>query len=143
MASDCNKCQTKVLVVSQEPNFLFVISYGLRELGFPVKTVLSIAEAIDVVETWEPDFVLSDISLSDSQGITLYDFLKMYSPSMIKRGCLAILSGSEYTSSNMIQDPDVTYLCTPPDFGKLVKLISQNATRPEITIPQLASVLNT
>jgi len=134
MFSDNLDYEIKVLIVSTKVNFLYIISYGLRELGFAVETVLSVTEAMDTIEVWEPDFILSDISIDEAQGISLYDFIKMYSPLTIKSGRFAILSPTEDTPVDKSHDPDITYICKPPDFNKLVELIHTNCNK----IPKIA-----
>jgi DNA-binding NtrC family response regulator len=129
MIPDSIDCEIKVLVVSTKVNFLYIISYGLKELGFSVETVLSLPEAMETIEIWEPDFVLSDITVEEAQGISLYDFIHMYNPGMIKAGCFAVLSPTEDVPVNKNHNPDVTYICKPPDFSKLVELIHNNCNR--------------
>lgn len=129
MVSNTNDFEIKVLIVSTKINFLYIISYGLQELGFAVETVLSVPAAMEAIEIWEPDFVLSDITIEEAQGISLHDFIQMYKPEMIKTGCFAVLTPTEDIPLDKNHDPDITYVCKPPDFGKLVKLINTNCDR--------------
>jgi signal transduction histidine kinase/DNA-binding response OmpR family regulator len=63
----------KVLVVDDEPDARELITAVLEECGAEVKTSASAAEAIEKLEEWKPDVLISDIGMPEEDG---YDLIR-------------------------------------------------------------------
>ncbi len=60
-----------ILVVDDEPAIVELISFNLRKAGYCVLTARTGEEALQVVETQEPDLILLDVMLPGSDGFTI------------------------------------------------------------------------
>lgn len=62
---------SRVLVADDEENLRLVLETLLRRHGYEVKAVPSAEEALAVVDTFAPDFVLADVRMGGMSGIDL------------------------------------------------------------------------
>lgn len=63
----------RILAVDDEADATEVISAILGAAGAEVKTAASVAQAIDLIERWEPDVLISDIGIPNQDG---YDLIR-------------------------------------------------------------------
>ena len=61
----------KVLVVDDEPDARRLLTEVLSRRGAEVLTAASAAEALEVLQTWRPDVLLSDVGMPDGDGYEL------------------------------------------------------------------------
>jgi two-component system, NtrC family, response regulator AtoC len=66
----------RVLVVDDEENIRLVLSTLLRRNGYQAEVVNSAEKALEMVEQFEPDFVLADVKMPGMSGIELCAELK-------------------------------------------------------------------
>jgi PAS domain S-box-containing protein len=62
---------TRVLVVDDDPEFLDLAALVLRRAGAEVRAVSSAAQAYDLVNSWLPDVVLTDLAMPGEDGFML------------------------------------------------------------------------
>ena len=67
---------TTCLVVDDEPAILRLVAVVLRDLGCETLTAVNAESALEIVETTEPDFVISDVKLPGIDGVELASRLK-------------------------------------------------------------------
>jgi len=72
------KKKQRVLVVDDYPHVLTLIETDLRLLGFEVITTTSGKEALDLVESAEPDIMLLDISMPGMNGFEVLRRLRTF-----------------------------------------------------------------
>jgi DNA-binding response OmpR family regulator len=61
-----------ILLVDDEEDFLKAISIGLKEKGLNVKTAGSGEQALNVLETFTPELVITDLRMQPMNGFDLY-----------------------------------------------------------------------
>ncbi|MEW5895538.1 MAG: response regulator [Candidatus Omnitrophota bacterium] len=66
----------KVLLVDDEPDILYVISFRLGKAGFDVITAANGADALAVVDKEEPDVVLLDVMMPGMDGFEVCKEMK-------------------------------------------------------------------
>jgi len=67
---------SRVLIVDDEPDIVFMIKVILRSEGFDVVPASSVAEARAQLSNDDPDLVLLDLRLSDGEGWEVLDDLR-------------------------------------------------------------------
>ena len=70
----------RVLVVDDETDTRQLISHSITRRGAEVKTCGSAREALELVEQWRPDVLLSDIGMPDEDGYTLISKVRALPP---------------------------------------------------------------
>src|SRR3989475_5012739 len=68
--------KTKILVVDDEPAIREVLEMILQEWGYDVRLAADGAEAKEMVETYDPDIVISDVVMPQLSGLDLLRCLK-------------------------------------------------------------------
>src|SRR5688572_16836932 len=68
--------KTKVLIVDDEPAIREVLEMILQEWGYEVKLATDGAEARDLVESYNPEIVISDVVMPQLSGLDLLRILK-------------------------------------------------------------------
>jgi len=69
-----------ILVVDDEKAFALLVSQILRDEGYRVKTVSSGEEALKILDSYEPDLIISDIKMPGMDGIALMETVKKKYP---------------------------------------------------------------
>lgn len=64
-----------VLVVDDEPSFCFAITEILRISGYEVHQASSVRQALALLDTIEPDLILTDIMMPDRDGLSFLRLL--------------------------------------------------------------------
>src|SRR5689334_7529110 len=75
-----NMRKTKVLVVDDEPAIREVLEMILQEWGYDVRLASDGAEAKEMVESYDPDIVISDVVMPQLSGLDLLRCLKAGNP---------------------------------------------------------------
>jgi PAS domain S-box-containing protein len=70
----------RVLVVDDEPDTLEFIETVLAEYGAEVKAVMSVAKALQLMENWKPDILVSDIGMPGEDGYSLIGKVRAMKP---------------------------------------------------------------
>jgi DNA-binding NtrC family response regulator len=73
--------KTKVLIVDDEPAIREVLEMILQEWGYDVRLAVDGAEAKELVESYDPDIVISDVVMPQLSGLDLLRCLKAGNPS--------------------------------------------------------------
>ncbi len=75
-----NMRKTKVLIVDDEPAIREVLEMILQEWGYEVRLASDGAEAKEMVESYDPDVVISDVVMPQLSGLDLLRCLKAGNP---------------------------------------------------------------
>jgi len=71
MNSESNTTKIRVLLIEDEPDFLFISSRILQKAGFDVIESQSGKEALELVTTQKPDLILTDLCLPVMDGFEI------------------------------------------------------------------------
>ncbi len=74
--------RSRIVVVDDNKNFLRVVSYQLRNLGFEVFETVSAEEAISQVQEESPSLVITDLRMPEMDGLELLDRLLALDPQL-------------------------------------------------------------
>lgn len=72
----------KILVVDDEKAIRYFISATLQANGYDVITAVTAKEATEMISSHCPDVVLLDLGLPDTDGITVLESVRKWSPTM-------------------------------------------------------------
>jgi CheY-like chemotaxis protein len=81
--TDQSHLPIKVLLVEDDPDAREVIAAGLTEVGFEVHAVSGAVKALELLDVWLPDVVVSDIGMPGMDG---YEFIKLLRARPPERG---------------------------------------------------------
>lgn len=67
----------KILVVDDDPDYLFQLSIALQDMGFEVTTSTTQKEAEDIIEKFKPDLAILDLMMENQDtGFILCHIIK-------------------------------------------------------------------
>ena len=90
----------KVLVVEDDFLFTEMLRIALEKEGLLFRSAARVADAIDIIEEWHPDAIISDLGLPDEDGFTFIEKIRSL-PSLDKAGIPALaLSGYGHEEGN-------------------------------------------
>lgn len=72
----------RVLVVDDNEDCLCVVTFILSDYQAQTKTATSVDEAIEAIEEWKPDIVISDIGMPNKDGYSLVSSIRNKEASM-------------------------------------------------------------
>jgi DNA-binding NtrC family response regulator len=111
-----------ILVVDDNPSMANTLTDILDVKGFTVHTAYSGAEALEILRNHPIDILLTDVRMSDTNGVDLYLATKKAYPNMIT------LIMTAYAADNIIQkgiaEGIKTVLTKPVDIDFLLSLFS-------------------
>ena len=84
--------QTKLLIVEDDPIFLNALVWQLNKMGYDRMNIVSasnLTECQEVAAEFDPDAILLDLNITDSQGIDTYNSVISIYPD----AAIVILSG--------------------------------------------------
>jgi signal transduction histidine kinase/ActR/RegA family two-component response regulator len=80
----------RVLAVDDEPDAVELVSIVLEQAGAVVRTAGSVAEALEVMRTWAPDLLVSDIGMPGQDGFALVRQLRELPPPLADVPAIAL-----------------------------------------------------
>ena len=106
---------SKVLIVDDDPNILFLYEEELKDEGYDVVTLSNCSKIIDMIVSQEPDLVVLDIDLGEADGLDLLQDIKNCYEDMHVILCTAYLAlhidlesiAADYC---LVKSPDLTEL---------------------------------
>ncbi|MBI2944555.1 MAG: response regulator [Candidatus Wallbacteria bacterium] len=116
------RMEKRILIVDDEEHLLSVYCRVLQPLKYPIYTAHTAREALKIVETEHPFFVLTDYLLPDMNGIELLRRILASDPDTL----VAMLTGHGSTeiAVDALKAGAVDYLTKPIDSKKLLDTIS-------------------
>jgi len=75
-----NKKNFKILIVDDEEHFLLLLSNVLDEEGYSVKTAKNGGKALQILEQYTPDLILTDLRMPEIDGLRLMETVKARHP---------------------------------------------------------------
>jgi CheY-like chemotaxis protein len=117
--------ELKVVVVEDDFDTLDLVVSILCGCGAQVAAVTNVREAIRIVESWNPDLLLSDIGLPDEDGLSLIRKLRTRPDT----ADLCAVAVSAYSSQENVREALSAgfhaYITKPFDATHLAELLSQ------------------
>lgn len=112
----------EILLVDDDPNILTVIGYVLEDNGYQVTTAASGEVALDALTINEFDLVITDLNMSEIDGLTVLKSAKEANPG----GGVMILTGNrdpEPAIEALRLDAD-DYMLKPCDLSELLERVA-------------------
>ena len=66
----------KIMVVDDDLVFCSIIKELLQRQGYSVRLAYDVPDAMEIINSWEPDLVLTDIMMPEIDGLTLVRSLR-------------------------------------------------------------------
>jgi CheY-like chemotaxis protein len=124
--SDLLLAGVRILAVNDEPDIVGFFEVALDRYGAEVRTSLSASGALKILNEWQPDILLCDLSMPGETGFELIS--KMRNLSIEKRDVPAIaISGlpSAIAKSKALSMGFSVFVSKPVEPDDLAKLIAQ------------------
>ena len=118
----------KILLVEDELLIRELFEFTLAMHRAEVRTASKVSDAMEVLNTWTPDVVITDIGLPETDGYDLIRFLRGEAGTQ----SLPIIALSGYVSMNHEQestDPYLFKISKPVDPDYLIKVIAEQTKR--------------
>ncbi len=128
-ATPPRRAPLRALVVDDDPTFQGAIATFVREEGFDVDTVGTLAAARTSLEERAPDVLLLDVGLPDGSGL---DFLRELDGAGGAEIVLITGNGSVDAAIDAIRHGAADYLTKPADFSRLQSVLVNVVRRHEL-----------
>lgn len=66
----------RILIVDDNDDSLYIVKFIFEEYQAEIKTAKSVDRAIQILEEWKPDIVISDIVMPGKDGYSLIRFIR-------------------------------------------------------------------
>ncbi|MBU2559340.1 response regulator [archaeon] len=129
----------KILIVDDDPDFLFVLNRILTKDGHEVIQAEDGAEGLKIAESEKPDMVFLDVMMPDMNGWEVCKRLKAASPNLPVSMCSVLSEPEDIEKSIRFSGAD-DHLTKPLSFNKVLDAVSHFQSGPHIqeeTIPIL------
>jgi PAS domain S-box-containing protein len=120
-----------VLVIDDDPDFLDLSATMLRHAGADVRTASSAARAYELVNSWQPTVVLTDLAMPEEDGYTLLHVMRsMFAKRRLKAAIVAVTAnGTPENRERAILEGFDRYLTKPVDPMELADIVANIARR--------------
>jgi CheY-like chemotaxis protein/nitrogen-specific signal transduction histidine kinase len=88
---------TRILIVDDEPDALHLVSYLFQTHGADTRTATSAAEALQVIATFDPQLLISDIGMPDVDGYELLRTIRAEVPNGKNLPAIALTAFADRT----------------------------------------------
>ena len=127
--------ETRVLIVDDDAAIRLVVTEALRRDGHSVRAAATIAEQIDLLSTFKPDVLITDVILPDGNGLdAVPDILKRH-PDMP-----VIVLSAQNTLSTAVRATEqgaFEYLPKPFDLDELCRAVREGLARKHSALDSL------
>jgi len=115
----------QILIVDDEPSWLRILTYYLKNKGYDVRAAQSGNEALKTLDSFTPDLILSDIRMPDMNGFDLLDSIKKL-PNITSTPVVFFSAIDDYDARKTARDLGATdYIVKPFDEQEVSFLISK------------------
>lgn len=120
---------TRILLVDDEPLIVDSLSYSLEREGFDVKTAMDGGQALESIESFDPDLVVLDLLLPDISGFEVCRRLRENSSTPV---IMLTALGEEIDRVQGLEVGADDYLAKPFSFRELLARIRATLRRIEL-----------
>src|SRR5437763_5294361 len=123
----------KIFVVDDEQQIVRVLKRALEAAGFSVQSALSAKNAIDAIQLWTPDVVITDLAMPEMGGIELCSKIREFS-----RVPIVVLSvkGDEHAKVQALDSGADDYVTKPFGMSELLARVRALLRRAERAAPK-------
>jgi two-component system KDP operon response regulator KdpE len=123
----------KIFVVDDEQQIVRVLKRALEAAGFSVQSALSAKNALDAIQLWTPDVVITDLAMPEMDGIELCSKIRDFS-----RVPIVVLSvkGDERAKVQALDSGADDYVTKPFGMSELLARVRALLRRSERSKPQ-------
>lgn len=122
----------KILIVDDDPDFLFILNHVLTKKGYEVISSTSGTGALEAVEKENPDMVFLDIIMPDVDGWALCKKIKAASPKLPVSMC-SVLRDPEHLEKSIRFAGADEHLIKPLNFNKVLETVNCLLSEPYIS----------
>src|SRR5437763_2215171 len=108
---------TKIFVVDDEQQIVRVLKRALEAAGFTVQSALSAKNALDAIQLWTPDIVITDLAMPEMDGIELCRKVREFSQVPI---VVLSVKGDEQAKVQALDSGADDYVTKPFSMGELL-----------------------
>jgi CheY-like chemotaxis protein len=89
---------TRILIVDDEPDALHLVSYLFQKHGADTRTATSAAEALQIIATFDPQLLISDIGMPEVDGYELLRTIRAEVPNGRNLPAIALTAFADQTN---------------------------------------------
>ena len=124
------KSKKNILVVDDEPSWLKVLRYFLENKGYAVRTVSSAVEALQTLQTYHPDIILSDVRMPEMNGFDFLDTIRK-TPNVSKTPVIFFSAIDDYDARKTAKDLGAAdYIVKPFDQEEVASVLHKHLRLP-------------
>lgn len=128
----------KLLLVDDDETFRERLAISLSRRGYEVQTASGAEPAIQIAETFKPQFALLDLKMPGSDGLDLIPLLKKILPNV--RMVVLTGYGSIATALEAVRLGAADYLTKPADSEQIDRALQGKKAEVEVSVPSLDRV---
>jgi CheY-like chemotaxis protein len=116
---------SRILVVDDDHDCCELLAIVLRQAGAQVRPTFSAKEALQVLQTWQPDVLLADIGMPEEDGYTLIRKLRSLTPQQggnIPAAALTAYAGNQDRAQSLAAGFHL-HLCKPIEPTELIAAV--------------------
>ena len=123
---------SKIFVVDDEQQIVRVLKRTLEAAGFTVQSAVSARNALDAIQLWTPDVVITDLAMPEIDGIELCRSIRSFS-----RVPIVVLSvkGDERAKVQALDSGADDYVTKPFGMSELLARVRALLRRSERSVP--------
>jgi len=114
----------KILIVDDDPDFLFVLNRVLTREGHKVITAEDGTEALKMAETEKPDMVFLDVMMPGMDGWEVCKRIKINSPKLPVSMCSVLSEPQDLERSIRFAGAD-EHITKPLNFSKVIETVER------------------
>jgi PAS domain S-box-containing protein len=130
----------RVLVVDDEADAREMLNLMLRQYGAEVRAAASAREALQVLQQWQPDVLVSDVGMPNEDGYALIDQVRALEPEQGRNIPAVALTGyaGEVDRSRLLAAGYQLHFPKPVEIAKLANAVASLAGQAEKEMPSPA-----
>ena len=117
--------QHKVLIVDDEPNIVVAIQFLLEKEGYVVQKAYNGLEALQILDSWQPNVVLLDVMMPEMDGFELAQKIRSRIDLDSIRIIFLTAKGASQDKVQGYLSGGEVYLTKPFDNEELVQVVSE------------------
>lgn len=128
----------RALVIDDEPDIRELIAMSLERVGLDTHTAGNLAEAMNLIDTYEFDVCLTDMRLPDGNGVEFVKYLQTTRPNLP----VAVITahGNIDSAVEAMKNGAFDFVSKPIDINLLRQLVTQAISSKELSGPDASLV---